>query len=110
MNIIETTKDDNVVEISTTVHDVEDFLSNVSQYTAKNEKYKEIIKFLIKELKRISEFKNPRDIEKYIKAINFYILEDMGLHHEAMNIKIDFYLRGGKFPFLPMVNLFSFYY
>lgn len=89
------------------VCDVQGFLNNVKGYKAKNEKNKEIIKFLIEELERIAEWKNSRDIQKYKSSITYYVLEDQGLHDDAMKLKIDFYSKGGKFPYLPMVSLFS---
>lgn len=110
MNIIETLKNGENIELSSPIYDIESFLTDIKKYEIKNEKYKEIIHFLLNDLKRIHEFNKKRDIEKYIKSIKFYILEDMGLHDDAMKLKINYYSNGGKFPFLPMINLFSFYY
>ena len=108
MNIIQTEKED-VINLED-VYDIEGFIKEAEQYSPKNEKYKEILAFLISEFKRISENMKIKDIQKYKNAIKYYILEDMGMHEEAMSLKIKFYSKGSKFPFLPMVNLFSFYY
>lgn len=108
MNIILESNSCNDITLSS-VCDIHDLLKEVNEYKIKNKKNEEIIKFLVSELKRIVEYKRPKDIEKYRKSIKFYILEDKGLHDEAMKLKIEFYSRGGKFPFLPMVNLFSFF-
>lgn len=105
MNIIETLKFSGELE---DLENVSFFIDEVSKYKPLTEENGEIISFLLEELKRISEFNRKRDIEKYKQAIRFYMLEDQGLHNEAMNLKINFYSQGGKFPFLPMVNIFSF--
>lgn len=108
MNIILESSSRNDIVLSS-VCDIHDILKEVSEYKIKNKKNEEIINFLVSELKRIAEYKRPRDIEKYRKSIKFYILEDKGFHDDAMKLKIEFYSKGGKFPFLPMVNLFSFF-
>lgn len=90
--------------------DVKGILCLLSKYKFRNNKNEEIISFLSKELKRIAEFNRSKDIEKYTKAINYYLLEDQDLHKDAMDLKIKYYSKGGKFPHLPMINLFSLSY
>lgn len=107
MNIIETLKYQNPSE-EVVLNDISLFIEEASKYKPSTVKYGEIISFLLDELKRIAEFNIERDIQKYKKAIEYYMLEDQGFHDEAMNLKLNFYSRGGKFPFLPMVNIFSF--
>ena len=108
MNVIEAKV--NIEPSVDIIFDINSFLESATSYKARDEKYKEIISFLIQELKRIAEYNNNRDISKYTNSIKYYILEDMGLHEDAMALKTKFYLSGNRFPFLPMVNLFSFYY
>lgn len=88
---------------------IDSFIRESSSYNPKQDKNKEILRFLIKELKRISEFNlKTKDLERYINSIKYYILEDSGEIDKAMNLKIEFYSRGGKYPYLPMVNLYSY--